>query len=303
MSTWFDGRDYEMIRGDAIPTMADMPAESMDLAVFSPPFASLFAYSGEIADIGNNHEEDGEFKLHMAFFATALFRIMKPGRLVCCHCAQVAHQKRASGREGVKDLRGMMIRLAERAGFWYTGEAAIWKNPQAQAIRTKAKALLFARLETDHLNSRPALADYVLLFKKPGDSAIPVTSDLTDGGLRQQEREAWIKWASPFWTDIRETEVLNYREARGEDDTKHICPLQLEVIRRCVRLWSNPGEIVFSPFAGIGSEGHVALLEGRRFVGVELKPEYHEAADRNLAKAERKRDEDTQPLLADVGAR
>ena len=225
---------------------------------------------------------------------------MKQGRMVCCHVAQVPHQKRASGREGLKDLRGMIIRLSERAGFWYVGEAGIHKNPQSQAIRTKSKALLFARLEDDHLNSRPALADYVLFFKKPGDVAVPVLGNLSDTGKRQDERNTWIKWAKPFWDDIRETETLNVRGTKGKDDTKHICPLQLEVIKRCVRLYSNPGEIVMSPFAGIGSEGYVSLLEQRRFVGMELKAEYAEAARKNLANAERLSKEEKMPLLAQL---
>jgi DNA modification methylase len=295
-----DGQNHRMIHGDCVTTMADMPDQCMDMSVFSPPFASLFAYSGELADIGNSHDGDGEFKLHMLFFWHQAFRIMKPGRILCCHIANVTWTKRTFGREGIRDLRGLMIRLAERAGFWLHGEIGIQKNPQAQAIRTKSKGLLFARLESDHLNSRPALADYILILKRPGDVTVPVTSDLSDAGDKRSERETWIKWAQPFWDDIRESNTLNVRGSKGPDDTRHICPLQLDVIKRCVRLYSNLGEIVFSPFAGIGSEGFVALLEGRRFVGCELKDEYYHTAIKNLTAAERQRDQEQMPLFAET---
>ncbi len=300
MSILDDQLAWELREGDCIKLMAECPDGSFDMAVFSPPFASLFAYTDKLADIGNSHYDDGEFKLHMMYFWKQLERVMKQGRMVCCHIAQVVWTKRTFNREGLKDLRGLMIRLAERVGLWYHGEAGIHKNPQSQAIRTKSKGLLFARLEDDHLNSRPALADYVLFFKKPGDVAVPVQSNLSDTGKRQDERNMWIKWAKPFWDDIRETDTLNVRGTKGADDTKHICPLQLEVIQRCVRLYSNPGEIVLSPFAGIGSEGYVSLLEQRRFLGMELKPEYAEAARKNLASAERQSKQDKMPLLAQL---
>jgi hypothetical protein len=204
--------------------------------------------------------------------------VTKPGRLVCVHVSQVALQKAKDGVIGLKDFRGQMIAHFVAQGFVYHGEVCIDKDPQFQAIRTKAKALLFRQLHSDSSWSRPALADYILLFRAPGENDVPVIPDVTN--------DEWIQWARPIWTGIRETDTLQFAQARAEDDTLHLCPLQLPVIDRCIRLWSNPGETVLSPFAGIGSEGHGALRRGRRFVGIELKPEYYRVALRNLRNAD-----------------
>jgi DNA modification methylase len=179
---------------------------------------------------------------------------------------------------GLTDLRGATIEAFVARGWVYHGEVCIDKDPQAQAIRTKAKSLLFVQLKRDASWLRPALADYILVFRKPGDNAVPIHPDITN--------EDWIEWARPIWYGIRESDTLNVREGRSEDDERHICPLQLGTIERCVRLWSNPGDLVLSPFAGIGSEGYQSIKLGRRFVGVELKPEYAEVAAKNLARAE-----------------
>jgi hypothetical protein len=268
---------YDIVLGDCIPTMADMPAESVDFSVFSPPFPALYAYTSSEQDIGNS-EGKAEMKLHLSFFYRQLARIIKPGRVVMVHVMQIPRMKRAGG-VGLFDFRGFNIRLAERAGLIFEYDWVVRKNPQAQAIRTKSRELQFAGLESDRARSRGALGDYLLKFTAPGENTVPIQSE------GEVSRNQWIDWAESCWSDIRETNTLNVAEGRGENDTKHICPLQLDVIERLVRLYSNPGELVFSPFAGIGSEGYVSLKLGRRFFGVELKPEYRNAAMRNLQRA------------------
>jgi DNA modification methylase len=276
-------QEYAVHFGDCIPHMADMPAASVDMSVFSPPFPSLYAYTSETADIGNSEDLAGEAKLHLSFFYRQLARVLKPGRVAVVHVAQIPRMKR-SGGQGVFDFRGLNIRLGERAGLVWEYDWVVRKNPQSQAIRTKSRELQFSGLESDRAASRGALPDYLLKFRAPGDNAVKIDS------TEQISRNEWIDWAECTWADIRETDTLNVREGRGEDDTKHICPLQLGVIDRCVRLYSNPGEIVFSPFTGIGSEGYQALLLGRRFYGCELKQEYYDAAIRNMERAIAKRD-------------
>lgn len=269
-----DTEQFRIHHGDCILHMPEMPAASVDMSVFSPPFPSLYAYTSSEADIGNSEDLKGEAKMHLSFFYTQLARIVKPGRVVVVHVAQIPRMKRAGG-QGLFDFRGFNIRLAERAGLIFEYDWLVRKNPQAQAIRTKSRELQFAGLERDRARTRGALGDYLLKFTAPGVNEIPI--DTTGEVSRNQ----WIEWAEGFWSDISETDTLNVAEGRGENDTKHICPLQLGVIDRCIRLFSNPGEIVFSPFAGIGSEGFVSLKLGRRFYGCELKDEYHAAAIRN----------------------
>jgi hypothetical protein len=259
----------------------DMPPASVDFSVFSPPFPSLYAYTGEACDIGNSDDIRSEAKLHLSWFYRGLVRVLKPGRVAAVHVMQIPRLKR-SGEVGLCDFRGMNIRLGERAGLVYEYDWCIRKNPQSQAIRTKSRELQFAGLESDRACSRGALADYIIKFRAPGVNGNPVddTGSLT--------RNDWIEWAECCWADIRETDTLNAAEGRGDDDTKHICPLQLGVIRRLIRLFTKPGELVFSPFAGIGSEGYEAIMLGRRFYGCEIKAEYLSAAKRNLARAEKK---------------
>jgi DNA modification methylase len=268
---------YRLMNGDCVTTMRDnMEADSMDLAVFSPPFSSLFTYSSHGADMGNCSEHDGdvEFSIHFEFFARELLRVIKAGRAVCLHLQQIIAFRSSHGRKGLRDFRGMVIDTMERAGFHYYGEFVISKNPQATAIRTKTERLQFTQFKRDSLESSPCLNDYVLHFRKPGKQAVAVKNNVSN--------EEWIRWASGIWDDIRESDVLSgHRNAKSDQDEKHICPLQLEVIRRCVRLWSNPGESVFTPFLGIGSEAYVAIEQGRIGVGVELKPEYYKQAVSN----------------------
>ncbi len=275
-----DSERWAIHEGDCIEHMATMPAACMDMSVFSPPFPALYAYTSEDADIGNSENLNTDGKLHLSFFYRQLARVIKPGRVVMVHIMQIPRMKRTGG-VGLHDFRGLNIRVAERAGLVYEYDWTVRKNPQSQAIRTKSRELQFSGLEADRAKSRGCLPDYLIKFRAPGDNAVAIDSEL------QVSRNEWIDWAESCWSDIRETDTLNVRGTKGESDVKHICPLQLPVIDRLVRLYSNPGEIVFSPFTGIGSEGYAAILRGRRFYGCELKPEYHAEACRNLTKAER----------------
>jgi hypothetical protein len=286
-----DDEQFSIHHGDCIPHMlAEMPPASVDHSVFSPPFPSLYAYTSSERDIGNSEDLKGEAKLHLSFFYRGLARVMKPGRAAVVHVAQIVRMKRAGG-VGVFDFRGFNIRLAERAGLIFEYDWLVRKNPQAQAIRTKSRELQFAGLESDRAKSRGALGDYLLKFRAPGENAVPVDS------ANEVSRNQWIEWAECCWQDISETDTLNVSEGRGENDTKHICPLQLGVIERCVRLFSNPGDVVFSPFAGIGSELYTALKLGRRAYGCELKDEYYSAALRNCERGLRQRQTKESALL------
>ena len=271
-----DNLKWSIHNGDCIPHMAeDMEPRSVDMAVFSPPFPSMYAYTSEACDIGNTDTMGAEAEVHLSFFYRALARVLKPGRVACVHVCQIPRMKR-SGGVGLCDFRGINIRIGERAGLVYEYDWLIRKNPQAQAIRTRSRELQFSGLESDRAKQRGTIADYIIKFRAPGENAVPIDSKL------QVSRNQWIDWAEAAWFDIRETDTLNTKKAKGENDTKHICPLQLEVINRCIRLFSNPGELVFSPFAGIGSEGYMALKLDREFYGCEIKPEYIRAACKNL---------------------
>lgn len=287
-------KNYEVHLGDCIPhMMTTMKESSVDCSVFSPPFPALYAYTSETADIGNSEELDHEARIHLGYFYRGLCRVMKPGRVAVVHVMQIPRLKR-SGGEGLFDFRGLNIRIAQRAGFIFEYDWLVTKNPQAQAIRTKSHNLQFAGLEKDRANCRGALGDYLIKIRKPGENAVPIRSE---GDV---SRNDWIGMAEAAWTDIRETDTLNTIKAEG--DTRHICPLQLSVIRRLVKLYSNPGELVFSPFTGIGSEGHVSMELGRRFYGCELKPEYHRQAVENIGRAARKASAATETsLFAEVG--
>lgn len=272
------GKDWALYCGDAAEVLKGLPENSVDLTVTSPPFATLYTYSPSERDLGNSRNRDQFFE-HLRYVTDELLRVTKPGRQCCIHVQQEVIQKIKHGYIGIHDLRGDFIRHFEAAGWIMHGEITIDKDPQAQAIRTKSKALLFVQLRKDASWLRPALADYILVFRKPGENAAPIHPDLTNN--------EWIEWARPIWYGIKESETLNVAQGRSDRDERHICPLQLGTIERCVRLWSNPGETVLSPFAGIGSEGYVALKKHRRFVGIELKDSYAKVAAKNLAEAER----------------
>lgn len=275
-----DGSEWGLHEGDCIPhMMAEMPENSVDFAVFSPPFPSLFCYTSKAEDVGNSDDLRGESKLHLSYFYRGLARVLKPGRCAVVHVMQIPGLAR-NGEVGTYDFRGLNIRLGQRAKLIYQYDWLYTKNPQAQAIRTHSHKLLFVTLERDRSVSCGAFGDYLIKFIKPGENAVPIDS----GEITRQD---WIEWAEAAWSyrDVRETDTLNVREGRGEDDTKHICPLQLGLIERLVKLYSNPGEVVFSPFAGIGSEGYMALKMGRKFYGCEIKEEYQSAARRNFGRA------------------
>jgi len=273
------GEDWRLLLGDSCERMAEIDDESVDLSVYSPPFASLFTYSPSVRDLGNSASR-AEFLEHYGFIIRENLRITKPGRLACIHVQQLTTTKATHGYVGLTDFRGDVIRAYEANGWRFYGEVTVNKDPQAQAIRTKAHALTFATKNRDSAGTRPALADYLLIFKKPGDNAVPITQ--TDGHWTRVSNEDWINWAQPVWWDIKETNTLNVRVAREDADERHICPLQLDFIERCVRLWSNPGETVFTPFAGIGSEVYVARKLERYGLGIELKPSYWRTAVDNL---------------------
>lgn len=270
--------------------MAEMPGASIDFAVFSPPFPSLYAYTSMTEDIGNSEDLNGEARIHLSFFYKAIAHVLKPGRVAVVHVCQIPRLKRCGGR-GLNDFRGLNIRIGERAGLVYEYDWLVRKNPQAQAIRTKSRELQFAGLESDRARSRGALCDYLIKFTAPGDNTVPVDSP------NEISRNDWIIAAEGSWGDIRETDTLNVAEGRGDNDTKHICPLQLGVIDRLVRLYTNPGEIVFSPFAGIGSELYTALKLGRRAYGCEIKDEYYWTALKNCDRAIEERKESQRTLF------
>lgn len=279
----YSGESWTLYAGDSSERIFGIEPESVDLSIFSPPFCSLYTYSPTERDLGNSSSREQFFE-HFRYIMDGLMRVTKPGRIVCCHVAQIATTLTTHGQIGLYDFRADTVRAFVDAGWIYQGEVCIDKDPQAQAIRTHSKALLFVQLRKDASWMRPGLADYILIFRKPGENATPIKPDISN--------DQWIEWARPIWYGIRESNTLNKASARSDDDDRHICPLQLETIERCVRLWSNPGETVFSPFAGIGSEGYVSILHGRKFIGIELKALYAKCAAGNLrdAEAESKRE-------------
>lgn len=276
------GDGWQLWLGDSCERMAEIPDNSVGLSVYSPPFASLFTYSPSPRDLGNSSSRD-EFFAHYGYIIRENLRITMPGRICAVHVQQLTTTLTTNGIIGVTDFRGQVIKAYVDAGWIFHGEVTVDKDPQAQAIRTKAQALMFVTKNRDSSMTRPALADYLLLFRKPGDNEIPIKTDVSN--------DEWIEWARPVWLDIKETNTLNVRVARDNADERHICPLQLDFIERCVRLWSNPGEIVFSPFAGIGSETFVAVEHGRRALGIELKPSYWRVAVNNMRSLDQRKNQ------------
>lgn len=271
------GKNWTIYNGDSTEVLAGLPDRSIDLMIYSPPFSSLYTYSPSDRDLGNCRDDD-EFFEHFGFISSELVRILKPGRIMCIHVQQITTTKTTHGIVSMRDFRGKVIQHMQGQGLIYHGEVCIDKCPQAQAIRTRTRSLQFVQFEKDSLYSRMALADYIILMRAPGETEVPVKNDIS--------RDEWIEWARPIWYNIRESNTLNTRVAKDDDDEKHLCPLQLETIERCVRLWSNPGEVVLSPFAGIGSEGFEAIKRGRKFIGVELNANYFNVAVNNLIQAE-----------------
>lgn len=277
----FEGRQWALYNADCIEVLSSIPEGLIDLAIFSPPFADLFVYSDSERDMGNCGGYD-EFFAHYRFFAANLFRALKPGRMTCVHCTDLPARKGKNGFIGLHDFSGDLIRAHREAGFVYHGRCTIWKDPVVEMQRTKALGLLYKQLKKDSAMSRVGMPDYMLFFRKDEPNPEPITHAPEDLPVDQ-----WQELASPVWMTVRQGRVLNGRFARGDEDERHICPLQLDVIDRCLRLYSNPGDLVMDPFNGIGSTGFEALKQGRRYLGVELKPEYAAQAAKFLDEAER----------------
>jgi len=271
------GNEWVMYHADCVEAARGLQDDSVHYTVFSPPFASLYTYSASPRDMGNCAGAE-DFGDHFRFLVRELYRITKPGRLLSFHCMLLPASKTRDGFIGLKDFRGDLIRAFSEEGWIHHSEVVIWKDPVTAMQRTKALGLLHKQIKKDSCMSRQGIPDYLVTMRKPGANADPVSHTNDDFPV-----QLWQKYASPVWTDIDPSDTLQYRSAREEKDERHICPLQLGVIRRALKLWSNPGDTVLSPFAGIGSEGYVAIEEGRRFVGFELKDSYWRQACRNLA--------------------
>ncbi|MBQ1450556.1 MAG: hypothetical protein IIZ12_06475 [Eggerthellaceae bacterium] len=273
------GDGWHLMLGDCVERIAEVPDRSVGMCVFSPPFASLYTYSNSDRDMGNSKSDD-EFAEHFRFLISELRRVMMPGRIVAFHCMNLPASKERDGYIGIKDFRGDLIRAFIAEGFIYHSEVTIWKDPVTAMQRTKAIGLLNKQKNKDSSISRQGIPDYLVAMRAPGENPEPITHTNEDFPI-----SVWQKYASPVWMDINPSNTLQYRAARENEDERHICPLQLDVIERAVKLWSNPGDTVLSPFAGIGSEGYVAVKDGRKFVGIELKGSYYRLACKNLEAA------------------
>jgi len=291
---------FAIYNGDCVEVVGGLPDNSVHYSIFSPPFASLYTYSNSDRDMGNCKSHD-EFYDHMRFLVKELYRVIKPGRLLSFHCMDLPTSKSRDGFIGITDFRGLLVRLFQDFGWILHSQVTIWKDPVVAMQRTKALGLLHKQLKKDSAMSRQGIPDYLVTMRKPGDNDEPVTHTNESFPVAM-----WQRYASPVWATadgidddgfvrysnptksnkdqrgINPSDTLQYTSAREHEDEKHICPLQLEVIRRGVTLWTNPGDTVLSPFTGIGSEGYVSIQEGRRFVGAELKKSYYEQAVRNL---------------------
>ena len=291
-----NGSRFQAYHGDCIDVLRGLPDSSAHYSIFSPPFASLYTYSASPRDMGNCKTHD-EFYSHFKYLIPELYRVIKPGRLLSFHCMLLPTSKSRDGFIGLTDFRGMLIRAFQDCGWVFHSEVVIWKDPVQAMQRTKARGLLYKELRKDSVVSRQGIPDYLVTMRKPGDNDEPVTKDADDFPVG-----LWQQYASPVWVidggstgegfrkcgpDISPGDTLQYRSARDDEDERHICPLQLDVIRRAVKLWTNPNDVVLTPFGGIGSEGYVALQEGRRAVLAELKESYYRQLVRNCQEAER----------------
>jgi DNA modification methylase len=296
--------DYSIYNVDTVELAQSLPSESVDYSVFSPPFASLYTYSNSDRDMGNVKSYQ-EFWGHYQFLIKEQFRVIKSGRSVSIHCMNLPSSKQNDGFIGIKDFRGDLIRAYQNEGFIFHSEVVIWKNPVTAMTRTKALGLLHKTVKKDSIMSRMGIPDYVITMRKPGTNKRPVAGefkyyvgDIPPSGFKRIIRDdgthfwmpgnentsidVWQKYASPVWDDINETDTLNFREGRESDDERHICPLQLDVIERCLQLWSIKGDVVWTPFMGIGSEVYMAIKLGRKAIGAELKTSYYNLALRNI---------------------
>lgn len=298
---------YAIYNGDCVETVAALPGGSVDFCIYSPPFASLYTYSNSDRDMGNVKDDD-EFFEHFGYLVSELYRVMAPGRIMAVHCMNLPASKTRDGFIGIKDFRGDLIKAFQAAGFIFHSEVTIWKDPVVAMQRTKALGLLHKTIKKDSSMSRQGIPDYLVVMRKPGENEKPIAGEFThyvgdnppagfkgyqydDGrwyylpGPENTSIDVWQNYASPVWDDIRQTNTLQFQEARDSDDERHICPLQLDVIERAMQLWSRPDDVVLTPFMGIGSEAYMAVKMGRRAIGAELKPSYFRIAAQNMARA------------------
>lgn len=301
--------DYAVYCGDSCEVIKGIPDNSIGYSLFSPPFADLYCYSSSECDMGNSKNYD-EFFEHFEFLARDLFRVIQTGRLMSVHCIDIPAMKERDGYIGLKDFPGDLIRLFQKCGFVYHSRVTIWKNPLIEATRTKAIGLMHKQLCKDSARCRQGLPDYILTFSKPGENENPISRE---NGLERYigndipkekgvkfSHETWRRYASPVWMDINQTRVLDFRSARENEDEKHICPLQLDTIERCIELWSKEGDTFFTPFMGIGSEVYTAVKMKRKAVGVELKESYYSQAVKNIESIEVS---ESQTTLFDLGGK
>lgn len=304
-----DSSEYTLYHGDTVEVAKGLPSESVDFSVFSPPFESLYTYSNSTRDMGNSKNSD-EFWQQYLYLIKEQYRVIKSGRLIAIHCMNLPTSKVNDGYIGVRDFRGEIIKAYQDAGFIYHSEVTIWKDPVVAMQRTKALGLLHKTIKKDSSMSRQGLADYIVVMRKDGLNEEPISGEFTyyvgdnpasgfermewdDGrvgwkvvkGSENTSVDVWQRYASPVWMDINQTDTLNFREARDEDDERHICPLQLDVIQRCLQLWSNPDDVVWTPFGGIGSEAYMAVKAGRKAIAVELKESYFNLMVKNMEQA------------------
>ena len=293
-----EGETWKAMHGDCVDVLRQMPDASVGFSVYSPPFSGLYIYNDSEADMGNC-AGDAEFATQYRFMVRELFRVMKPGRLVAVHCKDLVYYKTQTGHDaGLRDFPGLLIREHIEAGFAFHSRITIRRCPVREMTKTKAHGLLYKQLRADSTFSRQGLPEYFVVFRKwarEGEAVEPV-GHTPDGFPLAQ----WQEWASPVWMETRETDVLN--AVRGPNDEKHICPLQLDVIERSCVLWTNPGEVVATPFMGVGSEVFGAVTNGRKALGIELKPSYYQQADKNLESASLQRNRVESMLFDEASA-
>lgn len=288
-----EGENWIMYHGDCVEVLKGLPDNSVDFSISSPPFASLYTYSNSERDMGNTKNDD-DFMIQYGFMVKEMYRVIRPGRLVSFHCMNLPTSKERDGYIGIRDFRGDLIRLYQQMGFIYHSEVVIWKDPVIAMQRTKALGLLHKQVVKDSAMSRQGIPDYLVTMRKPGENTKPVSGEFDhyegDDDFTSTGRlsiDVWQRYASPVWMDINPSDTLQFRSAREDNDERHICPLQLQVIHRALQLWSMPGDVVLSPFGGIASEGWESVRMGRKFIGVELKESYWNQAVNNLVEIEK----------------
>lgn len=290
------GKEYALYNGDSAEVLKMLPDNSVHYIIYSPPFQSLYVYSNSDRDLGNCRTPD-EFYEQFRFIGQELFRVLMPGRLMSFHCMNLPTSKERDGFIGIRDFRGELIRFFQEIGFIFHSEVCIWKDPVTAMQRTKALGLLHKQLKKDSCLSRQGIPDYLVTMRKPGDNPERVTHTNETFPVL-----IWQKYASPVWMDINQSDTLQYRSVREEKDERHVCPLQLQVIRRGIELWTNPGDIVLTPFMGIGSEAYMAVKMGRKAVGVELKDSYYRQAVANVKEAINNKQMDLFDFMNEVGS-